>query len=56
MVGSVDGYQRLKEVKSAKSWMFTIGGAFFENKFEGSFAEQIDKVVAYMNDERKPCI
>ena len=27
---------------------FTIGGAFFENKFEGTFAEQIDKVVQYM--------
>lgn len=51
LAGSVDGYQRLDEVKSAKSWTFTIGGAFFENKFEGSFAEQIDKVVVYMNDE-----
>ena len=35
----------------AKIGAFTIGGAFFENKFgEGlSFGEQIDVVVDYMN-------
>ncbi len=49
LAGSVNGYQRLDEVKDADSWAFTIGGAFFENKFDGTFAEQIDKVVDYMN-------
>ena len=48
LAGSVSSYQRLDEVKAAGSWTFTIGGAFFENKFDGTFAEQIDKVVAYM--------
>ena len=48
LAGSVDSYKRLDEVKASKSWAFTIGGAFFENKFDGSFAEQIDKVVDYM--------
>ncbi|MBS1336014.1 MAG: hypothetical protein HP031_00145 [Oscillospiraceae bacterium] len=48
LAGSVSSYQRLDEVKDADSWAFTIGGAFFENKFDGTFAEQIDKVVDYM--------
>lgn len=48
LAGSVSSYQRLDEVKDADSWTFTIGGAFFENKFDGTFAEQIDKVVDYM--------
>ncbi|RKJ46854.1 hypothetical protein D7X98_00765 [bacterium 1XD8-76] len=48
LAGSVDSYKRLDEVKASGSWAFTIGGAFFENKFDGSFAEQIDKVVEYM--------
>ncbi len=48
LAGSVDSYKRLDEVKTSGSWAFTIGGAFFENKFEGSFAEQIDRVVEYM--------
>lgn len=48
LAGSVNSYQRLDEVKDADSWSFTIGGAFFENKFDGTFAEQIDKVCTYM--------
>ncbi len=48
LAGSVNGYKRLDEVKDADSWTFTIGGAFFENKFDGTFAEQIDKVCDYM--------
>jgi hypothetical protein len=48
LAGSVSGYQRLDEVKAANPWAFTIGGAFFENKFGGTIAEQIDKVLAYM--------
>ncbi len=49
LAGSVNDYKRLDEVKDADSWTFTIGGAFFENKFDGTFAEQIDKVIDYMN-------
>lgn len=48
LAGSINGYQRLDEVKDAAPWSFTIGGAFFENRFDGSFAEQIDKVCDYM--------
>jgi len=48
LAGSVNNYQRLDEVKDADSWSYTIGSAFFENKFDGTFAEQIDKVVSYM--------
>ena len=48
LAGSINGYQRLDEVKDAAPWSYTIGGAFFENKFEGSFAEQINKVCDYM--------
>ncbi|BDF58900.1 hypothetical protein CE91St36_17170 [Christensenellaceae bacterium] len=49
LAGSVQSYQRLDEVKATGAWAFTIGGAFFENKFDGTFAEQITKVVEYMN-------
>lgn len=48
LAGSVNSYQRLDEVKDAAPQTFTIGGAFFENRFDGSFAQQIDKVCAYM--------
>ena len=49
LAGSIDSYERLDEVRHAAPWAFTIGGAFFENKFEGSFAEQVDKVCDYMS-------
>lgn len=49
LAGSVSSYQRLDEVKDADPWTYTIGSAFFENKFDGTFAEQIVKVVEYMN-------
>lgn len=48
IAGSVNSYQRLDELKDAKPWAFTIGGAFFEEKFGEGFAEQIDKVCEYM--------
>lgn len=48
IAGSVNSYQRLDEVKAANSWAFTIGGAFFENKFGEDFSAQIDIVCNYM--------
>ena len=48
IAGSVSSYQRLDEIKDASPWAYTIGGAFFENKFDGTFGEQIRKVIAYM--------
>ena len=51
LAGSVASFQRLDEVKATGAWAFTIGGAFFENKFgaDKTFGEQIDIVVDYMN-------
>lgn len=48
IAGSVNSYGRLDEIKATAPWAFTIGGAFFENKFGGSFKEQVDKVCDYM--------
>ena len=50
LAGSVNSVERLNEVKDANPWAFTIGGAFFEQRFGDSFANQIDKVCAYMAD------
>ena len=49
IAGSIDSFSRLDEVKKANPWAFTIGSAFFDNKFGGSFREQIDAVCDYMN-------
>ena len=46
IAGSVNG--RLDELKNINPWSFTIGSAFFENKFDGSFEEQINKVCEYV--------
>ena len=48
IAGSVNSYKRLDELKQANPWAFTIGGAFFENKFNGTFNEQINKVCDYI--------
>lgn len=48
IAGSVDSYKKLDELKDANPWAFTIGGAFFENKFGNDFNKQINKVCEYM--------
>lgn len=48
LAGSIDSFNRLDEVLSANPWSFTIGSAFFENGFGGTFAEQINKVCEYI--------
>ncbi|NLT09985.1 MAG: hypothetical protein GXY08_10835 [Ruminococcus sp.] len=48
IAGSVNSFERLDELKTAAPWSFTIGSAFFENRFSGTFAEQIDNVCDYM--------
>ena len=48
IAGSVNSYQRLDELKNAAPWAFTIGGAFFENKFGNDFSAQINAVCDYM--------
>lgn len=51
IAGSVDSFKRLDELKQASPAFFTIGSAFFDNKFRGTVAEQIDKVCDYMEAE-----
>lgn len=48
VAGSINSYAKLSDVKKSGAWAFTIGGAFFENKFGGSFCEQIEKVCQYI--------
>ena len=48
IAGSVDSYERLDELKEIGPWSFTVGSAFFENNFDGSIPEQIDKVCEYI--------
>ncbi len=48
IAGSVDSNHRLDEVKDSGADFFTIGGAFFENKFDGDFCQQINNVCQYM--------
>ena len=49
VAGSIDSYERLQFIKDVQPWAFTIGSAFFENKFGDTFAEQINKVCNFMN-------
>lgn len=49
VAGSIDSYERLQFIKDVQPWAFTIGSAFFENKFGNTFAEQINKVCNFMN-------
>ena len=49
IAGSIDSYARLDAVRRNGVWSFTIGGAFFENKFGNGFSEQISVVQAYLN-------
>ena len=48
IAGSINSYERLDEIKEINPWAFTIGGAFFENRFDGTIGEQIDKVSKYI--------
>ena len=53
VAGSIDSYEKLDEVQDAGPWAFTIGGAFFENKFGGTHSEQINKVCEYVALQRE---
>ncbi len=44
IAGSVNDYDRIDEILQAGLDSFTIGSAFFDHTFDGSFAEQINKV------------
>jgi len=49
LAGSINSYRRLDEVKDSSPWAFTIGSAFFENKFGEAHDNQIDTVCEYIN-------
>ena len=49
IAGSIDSYDKLDEMKEYQPDTFTIGSAFFENKFGRDFASQINTVCDYIN-------
>ena len=51
LAGSVDSYEKLDQVKRSGAWAFTIGSAFFENKFGEGFPQQIENVCRYLNQD-----
>lgn len=48
IAGSINSYEKLDAIKAHNPWAFTIGEAFFDNRFQGSFTEQINKVYEYI--------
>lgn len=48
VAGSIDSFARLAEIKRAAPWAFTIGSAFFEEKFGTGFASQIGRVLDFL--------
>ena len=48
IAGSIGSYEQLDKLKNIKPWAFTIGSAFFENKFGDNFCEQINNVYDYV--------
>ena len=51
IAGSIDSYQKLDEIKKVNPWAYTIGGAFFENKFGDNFNDQINNVCNYIDNK-----
>lgn len=49
LAGSINNFSRLDEVKAIAPWGYTIGSAFFEAQFQGTFSQQIQKVLARMD-------
>ena len=52
LAGSIKSFERLDKMKEIAPWTYTIGSAFFENKFgkDLTFAEQVTKVCEYMGE------
>lgn len=48
IAGGVDSYDKLDEIKAASPWAFTVGSAFFQNKFGDNFKNQIYTVLEYI--------
>jgi hypothetical protein len=54
--GSIDSFERIKEVRDAGAWGFTIGTAFFEKKFvsDGSFKDNMMAVWQWLQENGIP--
>lgn len=52
IAGSVNSFEKLNQIKKLKAAFFTVGSAFFENKFGNSFEEQIKNIYNYMKDTK----
>jgi 2-keto-3-deoxy-6-phosphogluconate aldolase len=52
VTGDINSCDRVREVKAAAPWAFTIGSAFFEGKFGANHNEQINKVYELIEGER----
>lgn len=50
VAGSINDYQKINTVKNAKPWAFTIGSAFWKNKFGENINKQINNIFDYIND------
>ena len=53
IAGSIDSLARLDEVADASPYAFTIGSAFFQNKFGDTFPDQIAAVLRHVSNIRK---
>mgnify|MGYP003285965875 FL=1 len=51
IAGSINSYEQLDKIKKIKPGAFTIGSAFFDNKFGNDFGEQINNVYDYIKNE-----
>ncbi len=48
IAGNINSFSRLDKIKEDSPWAFTIGSAFFDGRFGGSFSEQINRVCEYI--------
>lgn len=55
VAGSINSMERVNLVAECGAWSFTIGGAFFENRFGGSFAQQIDRICDHLDAAALTC-
>ncbi len=55
VAGSIDSYEKLDIIDTAGAWAFTIGGAFFNQRFGNTFPEQIDNVFRYLQRKEETC-
>ena len=49
IAGSINSYDRLAAVKETGCWAFTVGGAFYENRFGEGFSAQIEAVSRFLS-------